>query len=398
VIESVEVVIRQPGQPDRTLRLQPGSTLMGRAEDNELVLADVGVSRKHACLTLDGDQLLLEDMGSGNGTYFNGSRIQTQVIQDGDEVVIDPFILLFRLQGAQGTEPRESVDAPARLEVVVGTGLAGSTYPLTADHSLTIGRSEECDLVIPDPAASRHHTTVSCESGKWVLHDKGAANGIFVNESRVRRATLLDNDVIRIGNTELRFVLAATTLGDTASQVVPGEVWNPQAGRSQAAISAAPTPSPLPEIDAVEGGGRGTLVAAMLGGIVALLVILALVSVGLLGLVLYLTNTLASVSDHEQPTWVVECTTPLPSDADAYVGMAIQHRTERRSSQVHVAGHNTLVARADVGRPPAERTHRNWTATRVSEEQDDAVAAAEHLEEVRRSRPESPAFALNTPV
>ena len=46
VIESVELMIKQPGHADRTVRLPEGATRLGRAEDNEVVLSDVGVSRR----------------------------------------------------------------------------------------------------------------------------------------------------------------------------------------------------------------------------------------------------------------------------------------------------------------------------------------------------------------
>jgi pSer/pThr/pTyr-binding forkhead associated (FHA) protein len=351
VIESVDVIIRQPGQPDRTVRLPSGDTFLGRADDNGVVLPDVGVSRRHARLSLTDDQLVLYDLGSGNGTYFNGGKVQDQMLRDGDEVVIDPFVLSFRVKGSHVAAPRALQKSPARLEVVVGSGVAGSTYPLTSDFQLTIGRSEERDLVIPDPAASRHHATVMFDNGKWVLRDEGSANGVFVNESRVRRAALLDNDVIRIGNTEFRFLVTGSELGDTTTQVVPGEVWNPQAGRSQAAISAAATPSPLPEVAAVDRGGRGTLVAALLGGVVALLVLLAGVSVILLGLVLYFTGTVASNASHRAPSvWVVEHKAPIPR------------------------GEHGLDAPAHP--EPAAPAHGNWIVSAVSEQRGDAVAKA----------------------
>ena len=520
MIESVEVVIRQPGQPDRTQRLSSGTTRIGRADDNEMVLADVGVSRWHARLVLDEEQVLLEDLGSGNGTYFNGSRIQSQVLQNGDEVVVDPFVLLFRIRGARAPSRREETSAPARLEVVVGTGLAGSTYPLTKDHPLTIGRSEERDLVVPDPAASRHHATVVCEDGKWVLRDEGAANGIFVNESRVRRAELADSDVIRIGNTELRFVLAARPLGETTTQVVPGEVWNPQAGRSQASAPAASTPGPHPDQAASQGRSRGPMVALVLGALLLLLCLLALLSVGLLGVVLYYTGDLAAEASDAPPTWHVEHTEPLPTAPEACFELGIQRLRAGEPGTALEAFHATLVAqpghppserfahaaaelvvmealtevftesekqhrarlaerdqllersrrsgrvgrtaRADLvsrfaddpvvtealelppseaaqsrreqaeragtlepaeafavwselldsapaaeratareardllGRELSELTHRNWIASLVSEEQGDAVATAEHLAEVRRTWPDSPALALHT--
>ncbi len=207
MIESVELVIKQPGQADRIVRLHEGATRIGRAEDNEVVLSDVGVSRRHAQVYVSRGEVTVEDLGSGNGTYYNGYRVQSQPVQDSDEIVIDPFVLQFRIRGQQRAPSADASasSAGARLEVVVGTGMAGSSYPITS-RGLSVGRSEDRDVVIPDPAASRHHCQLSQQGSEYVMRDMGSANGIFVNGVRVRECTLADNDIIRIGNTEMRFV------------------------------------------------------------------------------------------------------------------------------------------------------------------------------------------------
>lgn len=229
MIDSVELLIKQPGHADRTVRLPEGATRLGRAEDNEVVLSDVGVSRRHAQVYVSRGEVTVEDLGSGNGTYYNGYRIQSQPVQDGDEIVIDPFVLQFRVRGVKAPEkaatpagqPDRGAPAPARLEVVVGTGMAGSSYPITT-RGLSIGRSEDRDVVIPDPASSRHHCQITLQGGEYVLRDMGSANGVFVNAVRVRECTLADGDLIRIGNTEMRFVRYDEGAADSTTQVVQG--------------------------------------------------------------------------------------------------------------------------------------------------------------------------------
>ena len=207
MVESVEVVIHQPGHPDRVVMLREGASRLGRAEDNEVVLSDVGVSRRHAQIYISSGEVTIEDLGSGNGTYYNGYRVQSQPLQDNDEVVIDPFVITFKITGQAPANTAKSSDStPARLEVIVGTGMAGSSYPIQA-RGLSIGRSEDRDVVIPDPAASRHHCSILLQGDEYVLRDMGSANGIFVNAVRIRDCTLADGDLIRIGNTEMSFTL-----------------------------------------------------------------------------------------------------------------------------------------------------------------------------------------------
>lgn len=243
MIESVEMVIRQPGFPDRVVALHEGATRIGRSEDNEVVLSDVGVSRRHAQVYWSGDECLIEDLGSGNGTYHSGQRVQSQPLSDGDEVVIDPFVVTFKISGGApaASSPSDAGNAGARLEVIVGTGMAGSSYPITA-RGLTIGRAEDRDVVIPDPAASRHHCSILAQGDRYALRDMGSANGVYVNAVRVREQPLEDGDIVRIGNTEMRFVRSATGQLDTTTQVNPADVFNQPGYTGQAVVPQQPAP------------------------------------------------------------------------------------------------------------------------------------------------------------
>lgn len=226
MIERVELTIRQPGHPDRALTLSEGATRLGRAEDNELVLADVGVSRRHARILVTRDRVRVEDLGSGNGTYYRGYRIKDHLVENGDEILIDPFTLRFDIAGKSDFADDEptvkwagDVEQP-RLDVIVGNGLAQSSWPIT-DRGLTMGRSEQRDIILPDPAASRHHCTVLANHGDYVVRDMGSANGVFVNAKRVREAVLREGDRIRIGNTEFRFTTGSSAGQDTSTQSLP---------------------------------------------------------------------------------------------------------------------------------------------------------------------------------
>ena len=68
---------------------------IGRRPDAEVFLDDVTVSRDHALLIRRGDDWYLDDMGSLNGTYVNRSRIESQRLEEGDEVQIGKYKLTF---------------------------------------------------------------------------------------------------------------------------------------------------------------------------------------------------------------------------------------------------------------------------------------------------------------
>jgi len=68
---------------------------IGRRPDAEVFLDDITVSRDHALLIRRGEQWFLDDCGSLNGTYVNRSRIESQRLDDGDEVQIGKYKLTF---------------------------------------------------------------------------------------------------------------------------------------------------------------------------------------------------------------------------------------------------------------------------------------------------------------
>lgn len=70
---------------------------------------------------------------------------------------------------------------------------------LIEDEALTIGRDDDCQLVIADRQVSRQHARITLESEGYVLHDLGSKNGTFVNGQEVKgRRVLKDGDEIQI--------------------------------------------------------------------------------------------------------------------------------------------------------------------------------------------------------
>jgi len=85
-----------------------------------------------------------------------------------------------------------------RLLVQGGSG-KGKEIELSQEL-LTIGRLDECDVVIDDRLVSRHHAEIQRERGQYTLHDRGSRNGTFVNGERISGSHVLrDGDEIQIG-------------------------------------------------------------------------------------------------------------------------------------------------------------------------------------------------------
>src|SRR5262245_19927865 len=62
--------------------------IVGRSSDLDMVLVEDMVSRKHARISMQGDQIWIEDLGSTNGTFVNGEKIKRARLKEGDRVLI----------------------------------------------------------------------------------------------------------------------------------------------------------------------------------------------------------------------------------------------------------------------------------------------------------------------
>ncbi len=82
-------------RPGRPAGVPAGSVKIGRAGDNEIVIPDVLASRHHATLVATPSGTEIRDNGSINGTFVNGSRINTAMLTDRDIVTIGNVDLVF---------------------------------------------------------------------------------------------------------------------------------------------------------------------------------------------------------------------------------------------------------------------------------------------------------------
>ena len=73
------------------------------------------------------------------------------------------------------------------------------------EDTVVAGRSEDTDLVIDDPSASRQHFEVISRMGSHVMRDLNSTNGTTVNGVKVAECRLSNGDIISVGNTEIGF-------------------------------------------------------------------------------------------------------------------------------------------------------------------------------------------------
>src|SRR5438874_12205725 len=105
--------------------------------------------------------------------------------------------------------PKTEMINPALLDgvsanVIVKAPAGGEKgYPMS-QLTVTIGRSDQCDIAVKDSSISGHHAEIRKSNGEITVRDLGSANGIYLNGERIEQAELFDGDVLRLGQTSVR--------------------------------------------------------------------------------------------------------------------------------------------------------------------------------------------------
>jgi pSer/pThr/pTyr-binding forkhead associated (FHA) protein len=153
--------------------------VIGRSSELDMVLVEEMVSRKHARIALAEGTISIEDLGSTNGTFVNGEKVQQGTLREGDRVLIGTNILKV-VAAPQDAEARANLKAMA-VGRVTAKQQAGSRG--TEEAPRMSGNLEE----IPLPDLLQLFGT-SRKAGVLVLRSSGREGRIYLNDGRIRFA------------------------------------------------------------------------------------------------------------------------------------------------------------------------------------------------------------------
>jgi hypothetical protein len=194
----LQLVMSQGPNPGRAYALDRASATLGRDPTNEITINEPQVSRLHARVFIRDGLLIIEDMGSTNGTYVNGVRLTgPQTLTPGDVIGLGEAVTLtYYSTGATSTatlgeapesvaDPRPSAppamipvpEPPARAapEPAPAPGLVGEPSPYVADSNW-----DEADEEEEDEAAAKRRKTMLIGCGCLALFLACLAVGLFL--------------------------------------------------------------------------------------------------------------------------------------------------------------------------------------------------------------------------
>jgi len=148
-MQAVLVMFRSDGER-RSFSIARDITVIGRREDCDLRIPLGDISRKHCRLIRDGETLRVEDLGSSNGTFHNGQRVQEATLAPGDSVQVGPVVFVLQVDGVPGDDELAPViAAPATedgevAEIQEGAAPEGEEpYPAEAEGTVGPGSMDE---------------------------------------------------------------------------------------------------------------------------------------------------------------------------------------------------------------------------------------------------------------
>ncbi len=93
--EETVLVVKSGSSVGQRFPIINSEITLGRDPQSDIFLGDITVSRKHAKVSVDESKVEVKDVGSLNGTYVNGKRVEAQILKHGDELQIGKFKLIF---------------------------------------------------------------------------------------------------------------------------------------------------------------------------------------------------------------------------------------------------------------------------------------------------------------
>ncbi|WP_083921379.1 FHA domain-containing protein [Dasania marina] len=257
--------------------------IVGRGAACDVVIEQERLSRKHAQLTVNNNEVLVEDLGSTNSTFVNDVKtVGAVTAKHGDIIKFDSFAYRVTVMGLD--EEDSTVAASSDAEVLVESNtqayaapkswalddtpsadgtlvmsldelkkhaeedkdaitaenivhdepvliclngdMKGKVFKFTTRDKITkweIGRSADCDVCIDDGSVSTNHAQLIHEAKRWKLTDLMSSNGTFVNDNKGLSSYLKSGDMVRFGQVEFQFSLGEADKAVTAARATVTE-------------------------------------------------------------------------------------------------------------------------------------------------------------------------------
>jgi pSer/pThr/pTyr-binding forkhead associated (FHA) protein len=204
---------------------------IGRSSDNDIVLDNRGISRKHARIEVCGEDAIIVDNESLNGTFLNRRKIAEEKLRDNDTITIGKFDLEYHTR-ADTMEKMSDLDGTMILNtkkqkqmlksdqedkqlvrrsgcsVLVGLERASQDEVSLDRDMITVGKSKFVNVRVGGWFVSAIQARIVREGESFTIINVGKKGRTRVNGEEVTRKDMRNGDIIEVGNSVFRFVEA----------------------------------------------------------------------------------------------------------------------------------------------------------------------------------------------
>lgn len=263
----LKLQFKNSAHPD--VELSSKRVALGRDKSNNIVLDQAGISGFHAELHNEDGKVHIIDIGSTNGSFVNGKKVQGRVeLKCWDKVRLDSIELELvdpdkrrptevhvavsdaDINNAKATQIRPAVDAPTKTTAMpairprlIGESGVVSGRSFELKPPATIGRGEENSIVIEHDTVSTCHARITDDGSGWRIEDLGSTNGSYINNGKITSSPVKHGDKVRFGMVELRFDSGAPAAGKTT---VMSTVSDDDINRTRTSVQPVVTNKGLP--------------------------------------------------------------------------------------------------------------------------------------------------------
>ncbi|MCJ7458000.1 MAG: FHA domain-containing protein [candidate division Zixibacteria bacterium] len=202
---------------------------IGRTQDNDIILNNRGVSRKHAQIEFNPSGAVIIDNESLNGTFVNNRKITEEFLKDNDLITIGKFNLTYRqsiskdprlsdMDGTMVMQTRKHKDLLSKdrkeQEITQKVGCSVLLGELNVDRKecpldkevITLGKGTFVNIRARGFFLPKLQAKIVKENDEYLLVSLGRKGMTQVNGEEVQRHRLKNDDLIQIGKSVFRFI------------------------------------------------------------------------------------------------------------------------------------------------------------------------------------------------
>jgi pSer/pThr/pTyr-binding forkhead associated (FHA) protein len=219
------IVVKLKNRPLKTYPFAGREMSIGRNCDNDIIIDNLSVSRKHAVISSVKDGYSISDCDSKNGIFLNGKPIKKADLKSGDTILLGKYALVFEVPQGDSlpvTDLDQTVIIPnfrsekGKEELHIDYPVVNENnprlcrtsseedYPIRGD-SFLIGKDSKSDLRLDGLFAPKKLAEITRMGDAFLLQKVCGKKKISVNGETIEEKILEENDLIAIGSEEFVF-------------------------------------------------------------------------------------------------------------------------------------------------------------------------------------------------